>query len=186
MHNQENSHENELYRTGMGDFLKLYKKFGMQESPIPVSGTSSLQSWLPHFNKQQTMLLVHNTFIAEDDIAFAQAYANKHLTGLYFCICLNANLYIENAVPPIDMLLKHGARLTLGTDSYSSNWQLSISAEIRAIRKHFPTLPLQMIMQWATIEGAKALVGMMYWEVLKREKPGVVLFDDQLQSSRIC
>ena len=187
MHNQENPHENELYRTGQGDFLKLYKKFGMLESPIPASGTSSLQSWLPHFNKQQTMLLVHNTFIAEDDIAFAQDHANKHLAGLHFCICLNANLYIENALPPIDMLLKHGARLTLGTDSYSSNWQLSISAEIRAIRKHFPKLPLQLIMQWATIEGAKALGrDDVLGSFEKGKKPGVVLFDDQLQSSRIC
>ncbi len=187
MHNQENPAENELHISGHGPFLKLYNRFGMQESPFPISGKSSLRTWLQHFNKKQTIISVHNTFISEDDIAFAQEYATENVSGLFFCMCINANLYIENTVPPIEMLLKRGMSLTLGTDSYSSNWQLSISAEIRSIRKHFPQIPLQLILQWATINGAKALhrdheVGSFE----SGKKPGVVLFDEQLQSKRIC
>lgn len=186
MHNQENPAENELHTTGQGEFLQLFNRFGMQESPFPVSGKSSLQTWLPHFNKKQILLLVHNTFIAEEDIVFAKQHAMQYLSGLYYCMCINANLYIEDKLPPIEMILKQGGNIVLGTDSYSSNWQLSISAEIRTIRKHFPQLPLQLIMQWATINGAKALGREnMLGSFETGKKPGVVLFDEQLISARI-
>jgi cytosine/adenosine deaminase-related metal-dependent hydrolase len=187
MHNQENPAENELHITGQGNFLKLYNRFGMQTSPFAISGLSSLRTWLPHFNNKQLMILVHNTFTSEDDISFAKEHAAENLSGLFFCMCINANLYIENTVPPIEMLLKKGMSLTLGTDSYSSNWQLSISAEIRSIRKHFPQIPLQLILQWATINGAKALQRDHELGSFERgKKPGVVLFDDHLGSKRIC
>lgn len=186
MHNQENNAENELFQTGGGTFMRLYNKFGMEESPMPVSGKSSLQTWLPHFNRNQHMILVHNTFISEDDLLFAQTHAEQYLSGLSYCLCINANLYIENTVPPIDLIFKHNKQISLGTDSYSSNWQLSISHEIRTIRKHFPHIPLQLIMQWATVNGARALnraEELGSFETGK--KPGIVLFDEELKSKRI-
>lgn len=89
-------------------------------------------------------------------------------------------------MPPIEMLMKHGAQLVLGTDSYSSNWQLSIAAEIRTIRKQLPEIPMQTILQWATINGALALgradeLGSFE----KGKKPGLVLLDDNLNAKRI-
>jgi imidazolonepropionase-like amidohydrolase len=73
-------------------------------------------------------------------------------------------------VPPVDMLMKHNSFLVLGTDSYSSNWQLSITKEIGAIREHFPHVPLSTVLQWATSNGAKALNWDNDLEVLKKEK----------------
>lgn len=186
MHNQENPAEDELYRSGSGDYLAFLKVFGFDKSPFPITGMSALRSCLPHFNKGQRMLLIHNTFIPEDDISFALNYAKEHLAGIHFCICANANLYIENKMPPIEMLMKHGAPLALGTDSYSSNWQLSIAAEIRTIRKQLPEIPMQTILQWATINGAIALdradeLGSFE----KGKKPGLVLLDDNLNARRI-
>jgi imidazolonepropionase-like amidohydrolase len=66
------------------------------------------------------------------------------------------------------MLMKHNCHIVLGTDSYCSNWQLSISKEIEAVHKHFPHIPIETILQWATINGAKALDGRMNWGVLKK------------------
>jgi cytosine/adenosine deaminase-related metal-dependent hydrolase len=73
----------------------------------------------------------------------------------------------------------------LGTDSYSSNWQLSIAREIQAIHQNFPLLPLQTILQWATSNGAKAL----RWEHAlgsfeKGKKPGLTLLSNDLGSSK--
>jgi cytosine/adenosine deaminase-related metal-dependent hydrolase len=186
MHNQENPAEDELYRSGTGDYLAFLKVFGFDNSPFPVTGLSALRSCLPHFNKGQRMLLIHNTFIPEEDISFALNYAKEHLAGIHFCICANANLYIENKMPPIEMLMKHGAPLVLGTDSYSSNWQLSIAAEIRTIRKRLPEIPMQTILQWATINGANALdradeLGSFE----KGKKPGIVLLDENLNARRM-
>jgi cytosine/adenosine deaminase-related metal-dependent hydrolase len=186
MHSQENPAEDELYAKGTGDFIILFNKLGLAESPFPVTGKSSLQSCMPYFNKQQRMILVHNTFTSAEDIVFALDHAREHLSGVHFCICANANLYIENQMPPIDLLMKHKAEIVLGTDSYSSNWQLSIAAEIRTIRKELPEIPLQRILQWATINGARALErddALGSFEPGK--KPGIVLLDNTLQAKKI-
>jgi hypothetical protein len=41
------------------------------------------------------------------------------------------------------MLMRHNCQIVLGTDSYSSNWQLSIAKEMEAIHKHFPHIPVE-------------------------------------------
>jgi len=186
MHNQENPAEDVLYKTGQGEYLPFLKIFGFDASPFPVTGQSALRSCLPHFTNQQRLLLVHNTFIPEEDIDFATNYAKEHLAGIHFCLCANANLYIENKMPPIQMLMDHGVELVLGTDSYSSNWQLSIAAEIKTIRERLPEIPFAQLLNWATINGAKALgredeLGSFE----KGKKPGVVLIDNNTKSKRI-
>ncbi len=185
IHNQEHPAEDQLYKTGGGDYLKLFKIFGVDKSPFPVTGKSSLQSYLPHFNNGQTLLLIHNTYMPDEDIEFANAYAQHHGLQLVYCLCPNANLYIENKLPPVEKLLKHGCQLVLGTDSYSSNWQLSIAAEIKAIKENFPQLDVATILQWATSAGAKAL----QWDnqlgsFEKGKMPGLTLLASDLSSSQ--
>lgn len=179
IHNQEHPAEDELYKTGGGDYLRLFGIFGVSQSPFPITGKSSIRSYLPYFNNGQTIFLIHNTYMPEEDIEFANDYSKRNGLTLIFGFCPNANLYIENKVPPVDLFIKHDCRLVLGTDSYSSNWQLSIAKEIEAIRKHYPSIPLATILQWATINGAKALE----WDdelgsFEKGKKPGVALIDD--------
>ena len=186
MHNQEHPAEDVLYKTGEGDYLPFLKIFGFDASPFPITGKSALRSCLPHFNNKQRVLLVHNTFIPEEDIAFAIHYAKENLAGVHFCLCPNANLYIENKMPPILKLMEQGADLVLGTDSYSSNWQLSIASEIKTINERLPEIPLETILRWATINGAKALeredeLGSFE----KGKKPGVVLLDSNMNSKRL-
>lgn len=186
IHNQENPAEDELYISGTGDYMNFLGKFGFEKSPFPITGMTSLRSYLPSFNRNQRMLLVHNTFITEEDVHFAINYSKEKLAGIHFCLCVNANLYIENKMPPIKMLMQNDAHIVLGTDSYSSNWQLSIAAEIKAIRKNTPAIPLQTILQWATINGAKALErDDILGSFEKGKKPGVVLLDDELNSTRL-
>lgn len=185
IHNQEHPAENDLYQTGGGEYLKLFNIFGLDHSPFPVTGKNSIQSVLPYFNNGQTIFLVHNTSMTEEDIIWANEYAEKTGLKLVYCLCINANLYIENKVPPIDLLIKHNCHITLGTDSYSSNWQLSIAKEIEAIHKHFPHIPLETILQWATSNGAKAL----QWDdklgsFEKGKKSGIVLIKDRFKESR--
>ncbi|MBI5859076.1 MAG: amidohydrolase family protein [Sphingobacteriales bacterium] len=157
IHNQEHPAEDELYKIGGGEYLRLFKIFGIDKSPFPVTGESSVRSVLPHFNNGQTIFLVHNTCMTEEDIIWANEYAATNGLKLVYCLCINANLYIENKVPPIDLLMKHNCHIVLGTDSYSSNWQLSIAKEIESVQKHFPHIPLETVLQWATVNGAKAL-----------------------------
>jgi cytosine/adenosine deaminase-related metal-dependent hydrolase len=188
IHNQEHPAEDELYKTGGGDYLKLFKIFGISQSPFPVTGKSSIRSCLPYFNNGQTIFLIHNTYMPEEDITWANGYAIEHGVKLIYCLCPNANLYIENRLPAVELFTNHRCQLVLGTDSYSSNWQLSIAKEVKALLAIPPgqAVPsLADILKWATINGAKAL---QWDDVLgsfeKGKKPGVILIDKNEWTSR--
>ena len=177
IHNQECIAEDELYINKTGGFLELYKNFGIDIHSFSPTGKSSMQSWLPYFIQQQKIILVHNTFTKKEDLLFAAQVLKKD--NLTFCICVNANLYIENALPDIPMLMKQNCNIVLGTDSYASNKQLNIFEEIKTIHKNFPAMPLQTILKWATINGAKALgIDKIFGSFNKGKKPGIVLIMD--------
>ncbi len=185
LHNQEHPAEDDLYKTGQSEYLRLFHIFGIDTSPFPITGKSALRSVLPSFTKGQTIFLVHNTSTPEEDILWAETHAKQNGLTLVWCICINANLYIENKVPPIENLIKHGCHIALGTDSYSSNWQLSIAKEMQSIRTHFPSVDPVSILQWATSSGASAL----RWDdalghFQKGRKPGIVLLSENWETSQ--
>ncbi len=174
IHNQECAAENELYFSKSGGFLELYSNFGIDISDFRETGKRSLESWLPYFTKQQKIIMVHNSFTKKDDLQFAANYSG--VEQLYYCLCPNANLYIENTLPDVEMMLQQNCNIVIGTDSYASNKQLNMFEEIKTICKNFTTIDLPTVLQWATINGANALG---FNDVLgsfeKGKKPGVVL-----------
>jgi cytosine/adenosine deaminase-related metal-dependent hydrolase len=184
IHNQENPAEDELYKTGGGDFLKLFNVFGIETSPFNITGKSSIRSYLPFFTNGQTIFLVHNTFMPEEDIIWANEYASANGLKLVYCLCPNANLYIENRTAHAALFLKHNCHLVLGTDSYSSNWQLNIAKEMQALLQH-TSVNAEQALQMATLNGAKAL----RWDDAlgsfeKGKQPGVVLLADDFSKSK--
>lgn len=159
IHNQESAAENELFLQSTGKFRDMYDKMGIDDSHFKPSGKTSLQSYFAKLDNAFNKILVHNTFIEQADL---NCISNKSLVNgqwsmVFFCLCPNANLYIENTLPPIDLLRNNNCNIVLGTDSLASNHQLSIQAEIKTIQKDFPHIPLEEILSWATINGARAL-----------------------------
>lgn len=77
--------------------------------------------------------------------------------------------------------------MVLGTDSLASNHQLNIWEEIKTIRQQFPAIPLEILLQWATSNGAIALqMDHSLGSIKKGKKPGLVLIenaDDLLNST---
>ena len=186
IHNQETPGEDELYKTGTGDFLRFLSFFGLQVSPFPITGNSSIRSVLPYFTERQTILLIHNTFMPSTDMAFADAFAAESGLSLFYCFCPNANLYIENTLPPIRQFLNGNRKIVLGTDSYSSNYQLSIAEEIRTLQKNFPDIPLETFLQWATLNGAKALKrDTKLGSFSKGKQPGILELNKELKPNRL-
>jgi cytosine/adenosine deaminase-related metal-dependent hydrolase len=186
LHNQETAGEDELYRTGTGPFLSLFEKLGEKGNPLPVTGRSSLQSVLPHFKRRQSLILVHNTFTSREDLAFADAYAAETGLDLHYCLCPNANLYIEGRLPSVSELMSGGRSLVIGTDSYGSNRQLDVASEIRTLMDRVEGLGLETVLRWATFNGAKALrrddeMG----SLSKGKKPGLLLLDEDLRAQRL-
>ncbi|QHS61396.1 amidohydrolase family protein [Chitinophaga agri] len=180
IHNQECESENELYQDKTGAFLDFYQHFNMDAAAFQATGTNSLPAWLPWF-KHLPVILVHNTYTTEKDIAFTREQA----PNAYWCLCPQANLYIEKRLPDIPLLRSQRCTITLGTDSLASNHQLSIWQEIQTIRKHYSNIALEEILQWATLNGAMALgIAGKYGSFEKGKQPGVILIDE-LESRRI-
>lgn len=187
IHNQESKAEDELYKTGGGKFLALYKNFGIDISSFIPPGKSSFGTWTDYFDRNQKIISVHNTFTGKDDLEYSTF--NIQHSKISFCLCPNANVYIEKSLPPVEMLMQHGCHIVLGTDSYASNHQLDIAAEISTLRKSFPQINLEKMLQWATLNGAKALqMENMLGSFEKGKMPGIVQLTSEglaLKSKRI-
>lgn len=176
LHNQETDFEDDFLGFKKGDFTRLYKNLKVDTSFYEPSGKSSLQSVANHFEGANNALLVHDTFTNETDIEFIKALSIKQATNYYYCLCVNANQYINKALPPINNFRKHHCSIVLGTDSLASNHCLSILDEIKTISKNFPTILLTEQLQWATLNGAKALgFDKRYGSFEKGKQPGVNL-----------
>ena len=187
MHNQETIDENEFFEKKSGSFLGMYERTKVSLDFFEATGLSSLQSVLPYFKKAARSILVHNSFTSKDDIKAVQ----KEMPNSFWCLCPNANQYIEQTMPPIELLRASGAEIVIGTDSYASNWSLNIIDELKTIQKYNPSIPLSEMLGWATINGARALQmekGLGSFE--KGKKPGLVLIESihsngQLQNTSI-
>ena len=179
IHNQEIAAENELFKNGTGDLLRMYKMMGIDISFFKPNGKTSLQTWLHYFTKGQSIISVHNVFTSEEDIKFTKQQTENLKLKTFFCLCPNANLYISNELPEVNNLIKHSCDIVLGTDSLASNDQLSILEEIRTLQKKFPQLELIALLKWATINGARALkMDEKLGSFENGKKPGLVLIDE--------
>jgi aminodeoxyfutalosine deaminase len=153
LHCEESADEQLLFKNGSGNWPLFYQSMGIDNPHFQPTGKSSLQSVLPYMQEAATLLLVHDTFTQPADMQWAQSVS----TALYWCICIRANQYIENALPPIAALRQNGARIVVGTDSLASNYSLSILDELYTIQQHFPEVPTEELLTWATSNGAAAL-----------------------------
>lgn len=153
IHNQESIAENDFFISKSGDFLKLYNTLNIPIDFFNPTKESSLKSSISSFKKNVNTLLVHNTFTSREDLSYAKKIHNQ----LFWCLCPNANLYIENALPNIELLISENCEITLGTDSLASNHSLSIIEEINTIKKYFSNITIESLLKMATYNGAKFL-----------------------------
>jgi aminodeoxyfutalosine deaminase len=172
IHNQETQAESEMFLRGSGGFYAFYNDIGIDFSHFKSTGESSLQYAMQHMLADKRTLFVHNTLTTQEDIRRAQMW-NKQV---YWATCPNANLYIENQMPDYSAFLETGARVCIGTDSLTSNWQLSVWEEVRTILNYQSYVPLETALKWATLHGAQAL-GMEaeLGSLEAGKKPGLVL-----------
>ena len=175
MHNQETPDENDFFKTKTGSFLGMYERTKVSLDFFEPTGLSSLQSVLPIFKNANTSILVHNSFTSANDISTVK----KQMPNTFWCLCPNANQYIEQTMPPIELLRAGDANIIVGTDSYASNWSLNILHELKTIQKHNAQIPLAEMLGWATINGARALQMDKHLGSFEMgKKPGVVVIEN--------
>lgn len=156
IHNQESKGETQFYKNGTGAIANhLQNNLGIDISHWKPSRKSSLTSILKFLPKENQLLLVHNTFTENSDIEELKKY--RSMQNMFFVLCPNSNLYIENQLPPITLFQKENLNICLGTDSLASNPKLSILSEMTTLQNYFPETKLVELVNWACINGANAL-----------------------------
>lgn len=153
IHNQETPSENELFESGKGELLDFYKNIGMPLTTFSPPHQTSIHYAITHMDPLCKSLFVHNTLTTTADIEAAQSWS----PNVYWATCPNANLYIENRLPDYKAFIDMQARMTIGTDSLTSNWQLSIFEEMKTIARFKSYVPFHTLLKWATLNGAEAL-----------------------------
>ncbi len=177
LHNQETDFEDDFFLNKSGDFLRLYNYLHVNLDFFTATGKSSLQSVAENFKGASKTLLVHDAFTKQEDIQFIKELTLKQQNQFYYCLCVNANQYISNALPPIDLFRKNDCKIVVGTDSLASNHQLNIIDELKTISQHFKNIPLEEQLRWATLNGAQALGFEHLGSFEKGKTPGILLID---------
>ena len=137
-------------------------------------GSEGLHRILQVLKANTRLLLVHNTYTTAADIEVV----NQVTTQAVWVLCPNSNLHITSSLPPADVLYKKDVKVALGTDSLASNMQLSVLEEIKTLSQHFPEIPLEVLLKWATSGGAAALnKAADFGTIAPGRKPGLVLIE---------
>jgi cytosine/adenosine deaminase-related metal-dependent hydrolase len=156
-----------------GPLMDSYKKFLPSVSDLKIAG-SHLEAVEKEITPSGNLILIHNIFVERDQIMKL-----KNRAGLYWCLCPNSNLYIEQRIAPVDIIAGEGCNIVIGTDSLSSNTTLSIIEELKTIQSYFPEFGLETLIGWATINGAKALCEDVFTGSIEPgKKPGLVLLEN--------
>lgn len=175
IHNQESMGETQFYLDGTGPISDhLRDNLGIDTSHWQPTGKSSLQSILKYLPPQLQLLLIHNTYFEENDLI--ELKKQRSLDKTHFVLCPNSNLYIEDALPPVRYLMTGNLNICLGTDSLASNNNLSVLSEMITLQNKFPELELELLLKWATLNGAKALgIDSNFGSFEPGKKPGINL-----------
>ena len=178
-HSEETPEEEEMLRSGSGAMWENRIRAGM--SVPPVTGTSSLLYFIDRLKHahpapfDEHILLVHEVCLDQEGIDAVKAVMNHP----YFALCPLSNLFIHNALPPVDLMRRNGLKLTIGTDSLSSNDDLDMVAELFCLQENFPEVPLGELLTWACRNGAEFLgKENMYGTITPGKRPGLVRIDN--------
>jgi len=171
IHHAESEAEIELFNSGEGPMAERMRSIGLIENKFPFTDIRPIDYLMDYFPESKNILLVHNTFISAADLEKLQPFRNR----LFLCLCPNANLYIENTLPDIEQLWESGFLITVGTDSLASNNQLDMLSEIKVIHQHFPSIPMDELFRWSSLNGAKLMgIEKEKGHFSQGSKPGIV------------
>jgi cytosine/adenosine deaminase-related metal-dependent hydrolase len=174
IHNQETPHEDHFFLKKKGALVDFYKGFNLPIKQFKKTGQHSIYYAMTHMDPTQRTLFVHNTLTTAADIQAAHEWS----PNVYWATCANANLYIENKMPDYQRFIDGGAKMTIGTDSLTSNWQLSVLEEMKTIQRFQSYVDFETLLQWATLNGAEALgYEKDFGSIEKGKKPGLNLLN---------
>lgn len=185
-HSEESPEEEEMLMHGSGPLWENRKAAGM--STPPVTGEISLKYFLGRLIAglespvEGNVLLVHEVCLDEHGASLAR----RILAHPFFAVCPRSNLFIHNALPPIDLMRRSGIPICVGTDSLSSNDSLDMVSELRCLQENFSDVPLGEMLIWACRNGAEFLgKSRRFGTIEPLKRPGIVLIEGLSPEGRL-
>jgi len=154
IHLAENRDEGALLLRGEGCFAEFLRQRNAFDGTFPLSGIDS--SGVVGYLQQAGLLddktvCVHCVHLTENE-ARILSESQAHV-----CLCPGSNRFLSVGVADVEMLLRKSILPALGTDSIASNPQLSMWDEMALLRSEHPDVPAAIVLEMATLAGARAL-----------------------------
>jgi cytosine/adenosine deaminase-related metal-dependent hydrolase len=181
IHFMETPDEKSFLADRTGTLMSTYEQSGLLPKHLETSENHE-DAILNEITPSGNLILVHNTFTGRETINKLRERKN-----IYYCLCPNSNLYIENKLPPVNLLIEEGCDIVTGTDSLASNTSLSILEELKTLQLNFPDITLEELISWATINGAHALASDdIFGTIEPGKKPGLLVLENvDLQNMKL-
>lgn len=184
-HSEESEEEEDMLKYGRGAMWDNRKAAGM--SVPPVTGESSLLYFIDRLEKahpapfDEHILLVHEVCMDQKGIDAVKKVMNHPFVAL----CPQSNIFIHNSLPPVPLMRRNALKITVGTDSLSSNDDLDIVRELHCLQSAFPEVGLEELLTWACRNGAEFLAKENeYGRIAVGMKPGLVAIEN-LEGDRL-
>ena len=173
VHFMESESEAIFLKDHSGPMRRSYEDSGLLPASLQMP-ENHVRAIMDEVTPSGNLILVHNTYADRNTVSEVKKRGNT-----YWCLCPGSNLYIENKLPPVEMLMEENCEIVIGTDSLSSNKKLSIISEMKIIQESFPSVKLEELIRWATINGAEALgEGDGFGTIEPGKRPGLILLQD--------
>lgn len=173
IHFMETEGEKSFLKNHSGPLMTSYIQSGLVPARLETA-ENHVDAILNEITPSGNLILVHNTFADRETIRKIMKRGR-----LFWCLCPGSNIYIENEIPPLDLLISEGCEIVIGTDSLASNHKLSIVEELKTLQLNFPSVSAEDLVRWATINGAKALgEENRFGKIEIGKKPGLLLLQN--------
>jgi cytosine/adenosine deaminase-related metal-dependent hydrolase len=151
VHLGESEAEIEFLRQGTGPYRKLLEEIGVWDSTWTPPACGPVEYLDRMGSLDERLLVVHGVHFDQQDLV---RVASK---GATLVTCPRGNILTGAGAPPIGEFFESGVRVAVGTDSLASVPDLSVFAELAEMRRLAPEVPARVLLEAATINGARAL-----------------------------
>lgn len=170
IHYGESKAEYQFLWSGDGPLCDRYSNASIPfVPPKGLTPAEVIKKYIPAINK---LMLIHNTFSNTQEIELLKTVC----PDISLVTCPESNLLIEKNLPSLELLTMPGVNVCIGTDSLASSSSLSLLNQIMLILSNYPSLSFDIVIKWATLNGALAL-GMdnILGTIEPGKKPGLLL-----------
>ena len=151
LHLAESQAETDFIAGQRGSWYDFLLSRGIDPERWPIGNKSPVAYAAELGLLDAATLAVHLLRLEPGDLEILE---NKHPK---ICLCPRSNQNLHGRLPQVDLLVDKGLAPALGTDSLASCDSLSLLDEMAFVRKHFPHLAPQTLVDMSTINGARAL-----------------------------